>query len=318
MGLSLVSQPSTPRVSTIVPVYNGMGTLQSTVDSLLAQEYPSHEIVLVDDGSADDSPELLRELAESVDITAVFKPNGGVGDARNCGVEAASGELIAFCDQDDTWEPDKLALQVPLFANPEIGLVFSGVRTVYPDREVIGLPVMKRPSLEDMLVDNRISCCTAVTRRSLFEAVGGFDADRVMAGVDDWHLWLRLLQRCEVDSVRKALATHVIHGDNYSLRESAMLDAALLCLSKLGSPAHQPPIAGPLLRDAERRVYEHYGQNLLHNGDFKLAANCFVNAWKKNPRRLSSFLKGLALYGAPNPLLANLQRRKREQSAARS
>ncbi|MFT7319960.1 glycosyltransferase family 2 protein [Congregibacter sp.] len=298
-------------VSTIVPVYNGAETLEDTVESLRAQSYKNHEIVLVDDGSSDCSPDLIREFALLDDVTAVFKPNGGVGDARNVGVAHSSGELVAFCDQDDTWESAKLARQVPLFDDESIGLVFSGVRILYEDREVLKTPLIRQPALVDMLVENRISCCTAVVRRSLFDQVNGFDADRVLAGVDDWHLWLRLLQVSQANSVEDLLATHVIHGDNYSLRESVMRDAALLCLEKLGEPSHQPQIDRKLLDDAERRVYEHYGQNLMHQREFRQAADCFINAWYKRPTRLRYLALGACLKLVPESFLLGLQGKRR-------
>ncbi|MEM6483421.1 MAG: glycosyltransferase family A protein [Pseudomonadota bacterium] len=304
--------PTDPLVSTIVPVYKGIQTISATVDSLLAQTYERHEVILVDDGSPDDSFAVVQDLARENDaVIAVRKRNGGVGDARNFGVKHANGGLIAFCDQDDLWEPDKLELQVPLFNDRKVGLVFSGVKTVYPEREVVGLPRKARPTLEDLLEQNRISCCTAVVRRKLFDEVGGFSPERTMAGVDDWHLWVRILQHSKSNSVPKALATHIIHGENYSLNESAMLEAAIFCLSKLAESRQKPAIKSSLLRHARRRVYEHYAQNLLHNGDFSAAADCHFKAWQQNPVLLSHLGKGTLLRVLPGSILDSIQRQKR-------
>ena len=99
-----------PKVSVIIPAYNAAPYLAETLASVFAQSYPDYEIIVVDDGSTDDTLAVLEQFADR--ITLIRKPNGGPASARNAGLRQARGELLAFLDGDDLWLPDKLAAQV--------------------------------------------------------------------------------------------------------------------------------------------------------------------------------------------------------------
>ena len=121
-------------VSTIIPTYNRSQDVVVAVQSALDQTYPAdlHEILVIDDGSTDDTAEVLARFGDR--IRYVRKPNGGVSAARNHGIDLARGEAIAFLDSDDTWAPDKIARQVALLqARPEIDLVLTSIVVVNPD-----------------------------------------------------------------------------------------------------------------------------------------------------------------------------------------
>src|SRR5215831_9468158 len=118
-------QRPVPIVSVVIPTYNNARFLPEALDSLLGQTYRDFELIVVDDGSTDDTLEVLKPYRHL--IRYVRKENGGPASARNLGIRHASGELIAFQDADDIWLPDKLQLQVDyLREHPEVGLVFSG------------------------------------------------------------------------------------------------------------------------------------------------------------------------------------------------
>ena len=104
-----------PRVSVIIPTYNRGGLLEEAVDSVLTQTFRDFELVVVDDGSTDDTRERLERFGQRV--TCVSQPNRGVSAARNTGVARSSGDLIALLDSDDLWRPAKLARQVAFFEN---------------------------------------------------------------------------------------------------------------------------------------------------------------------------------------------------------
>src|SRR4051795_3380132 len=107
-----------PLVSVVIPNYNYGRYVRQAVDSVLAQTYPSVEIIVVDDGSSDDSVALLQSYGSSIKLVA--QSNGGVHKARNRGIEESKGEFVAFLDADDWWEPTKLARQMELFADPRV------------------------------------------------------------------------------------------------------------------------------------------------------------------------------------------------------
>jgi glycosyltransferase involved in cell wall biosynthesis len=110
-------------VSVIVPVYNGAQYLEAAITSIFAQDYRSIEVIVVDDGSIDDSAQVAKSFK---DIRYMFQQNSGPAAARNSGINSANGDFIAFLDSDDLWMPDKLSLQTNYLHNhPDIGLVFA-------------------------------------------------------------------------------------------------------------------------------------------------------------------------------------------------
>src|SRR6266508_897311 len=115
-------------VSVVIPNYNCGRFLEETLESVFAQAYPAVEVIVVDDGSTDDSLQVLEKYAGRVNV--IRQANQGVSAARNAGIRASHGELVALLDADDLWHPDKLAKQVALFANPAVGLVHCAVEYI--------------------------------------------------------------------------------------------------------------------------------------------------------------------------------------------
>lgn len=294
------------KVSTIVPVYNGARRLQATVNSLLAQTYASHEIILINDGSTDESRDLIEDFSKLPNVISVHQKNAGVAAARNAGISVASGELLAFCDQDDQWLPHKLETQVPLFVDG-IGLIYSGVEFKYPNMSRTSIPQGQPTSVVKTLQVNTICSCTAMARKDLVEQVGMFEADRALMGVDDWHLWIRLLCVTRAAYAPSVLAVHVVHENNYSHKEANMLDASIACLDSLSK---DPKIIAKQLdiNLAKENVFEHYAKNMINNGDFDGAVKCLIHRFKLNPRSPANALK-IAFFGMlPNKVLHTIQR----------
>lgn len=170
-----------PLVSVVIPAYEGERFLAEALHSVAAQSHRRVETIVVDDGSPDRSAEIA---AEQPGVRVLRQPRGGVAAARNAGVKAASGELIAFLDQDDVWTPDKLERQVAtLSAHPEIELVLCHIQTVL-------MPDTSRPSwLEpSWLTDPQPAFIpsTWLMRRETFERVGPFDVGYRIACDGDW------------------------------------------------------------------------------------------------------------------------------------
>lgn len=301
-------------VSVVVPVYNGASYLSATVESILTQDFEDFELLLIDDGSSDDSITIIRELAEMDSrIKPYFKDNGGVANARNFGIDHAEGEFIAFCDQDDLWLPEKLSKQMPLFQNEVVGLVYSGTviqHENYGKTAKPGFEKKYRGSIfEQLITGNVVPSCTVVVRKRLLDQVGRFDDDRALMGVDDWHLWLKLSMVCQFDYVPDHLATHIFHGDNYSLNDEKMHAAELLCLSKI---QQEESIQGIEVQWSSiiSSLHARYALSYLNSADFRLAGKAFSDASR------AQFSFKTALYAAllshtPISLLRWLQSRKR-------
>ena len=185
-------------VSVIVPAYNRSRMLKEAADSVLNQDYPQFELIVVDDGSTDDTPELLAAYGEK--ITIIREPNRGVSAARNRGIAAAKGELIAFLDSDDLWLPGKLAKQAAFFhARPEA--LICQTEEIWIRRGKRVNPKNRHRKLSGMIFEPSLHLClvspsAVMMRRSLFEKVGLFD--ETLPACEDYDLWLRVSCRYPV------------------------------------------------------------------------------------------------------------------------
>ncbi len=200
-------------IDVILPAYNGAGVIRSALESALAQDVPLR-IIVVDDGSSDDSAAIARSYGSRV--TVITQANQGVSGARNTGLAAAQAPYVALLDQDDIWQPGKLARQLDLIeAHPDVGLVFTDMRllrrdgtvvedgflrTTPPyadlDRQPLGNHAYLLPeSLGQAVVRfNFISPSTTLLRRKAIQEIGGFDPAFRLC--DDADCWMRLLRHC--------------------------------------------------------------------------------------------------------------------------
>ena len=198
--------PHRPRISVIMPAYKAAATLRQSVDSVRAQTLTDWELIIVDDGSPDNTPEIAAELAhEDVRIRLVRQDNAGPSAARNHGVILASAETLAFLDADDLWAPERLAgMQAFLYAHPGVGVVFS--RTRFFDNAT-GAPGTLTPHVPllcaaDLLAENKV-CSTSnfVCRSELFRQCGGFVEGLHFAEDQDWLVRVALDGRWQIRGV---------------------------------------------------------------------------------------------------------------------
>lgn len=173
------------RVSVIVPVYNGAAYLADAIASIRAQQYAPLEIIIVDDGSTDETAAIAASLG--ADVRYVYQQNQGPAAARNRGLKAATGEVIAFLDADDLWTPDKLELQLGILArHPGAAVVMGHMRAF---REDPAIPVPSPYNGETALLANQVG--STLVRRTVFERIGGFD-EGLRYGEDiDWLMRVR-------------------------------------------------------------------------------------------------------------------------------
>ncbi|KAB8143377.1 glycosyltransferase family 2 protein [Chloroflexia bacterium SDU3-3] len=190
--MSETRQP--PQVAVIIPCYNHARTLPATVASVVGQTYPSWEIIIIDDGSADGSAQVAEQLIERFStrcIRLIQQPNGGQGAARNRGIAATSAPYILPLDADDLIDAHTLERMVALIeADSTCGFVTANARFF---GEETGIWSGGEPSLERMRFDCRTTI-SALFRRQAWAAVCGFDEDRAAQGYEDWDFWLRLIE----------------------------------------------------------------------------------------------------------------------------
>lgn len=229
--LHIVMQPGDGMtVSVVIPVKNRPALLRRAVESVQAQTLPVAEIVVVDDGSTDGTPAVLDAMAASDPrIRAIrLDASGGAANARNIGIDASSGDWVAFLDSDDAWVETKLERQMArVSADPSIVACFTGIRYISDDpldpRPVDYLPP---PHFgPDLLrrMNYLSSTSTALIRRSELDAVGGFDV--ALRSCQDWDLWLKIARRGALAVVREPLLLYTqSSGDRISRNYAAVME----------------------------------------------------------------------------------------------
>jgi len=213
-----------PQVSVIIPTYNAARYLSDAIDSVLAQTYDEFEIIVVDDGSTDETPGVVNKYDSRV--CYLSQQNAGVAAARNRGISESKGKYIAFLDADDTWFPNKLEKQMAVLAASEGSRVcYSAFLEVTQDLSPVGVRRSLRHSsaIEDLLLRGNVigSICTVVAERELFEKLGGFDA--TLSQCADWDMWVRMGTETEFLYLDDVLVTYRQHGTNMS-RNAALLE----------------------------------------------------------------------------------------------
>lgn len=208
-----------PKVSVIIPAYNCDRYIQQTVDSVFQQTYPHYELIVVDDGSSDQTRHVLDAYGDR--LTYLYQDNRGVAAARNRGLQIAQGDLIAFLDHDDVLLPDKLAVQVTCFEQrPRTGIVHSGWRRIDHRNRSLGVvepwhnvPVL---NLRSWLQWMPVLFSAMMFRREWIERVGGLDP--TFKQVCDVDLVQRLvLLGCQTEWVRQVTVCYREHDRNDSL-----------------------------------------------------------------------------------------------------
>ncbi len=193
------------RVSVVIPTFNRGWALGRAIDSVLAQTCHDFELIVVDDGSIDESQELLHSYGSAIKV--IRQGNAGVSSARNRGVRSARGELIAFLDSDDYWLPGKLKTQIDFFdSNPETVICQTEEIWIRNGKRVNPKKVHQKPSgriFKASLALCLVSPSAVMLRKSLFNTIGGFD--ETLPACEDYDLWLRISSRYPVHLIETPL-----------------------------------------------------------------------------------------------------------------
>ena len=209
-----------PLVSVVIPAWNAARTLPRAIDSVLAQTWARREIIVVDDGSTDNSLALLAGYGEQLRV--VSQVNGGPSSARNRGLRKARGQYVAFLDADDYWFPGKLAAQTAyLAAHPSVGMVYHKWHVWNPDAagdyhpppavDAQGSPEGIDPEFSGwiyhrLLMDCVVHTSTIMMRRTVAREIGFFDTDLVTG--EDYDYWLRASHHCEMHKLAATYSSY--------------------------------------------------------------------------------------------------------------
>lgn len=230
------------RISVVIPLFNGEAYVAEALESVLAQQRPADEIIVVDDGSTDGGPAIVERMAAAAPIKLLRKPNGGQSSARNLGVRHSMGDLVALLDQDDVWYPNHLAEMVVPFLEPQarpLGWVYSNL----DERDAQGRMILhsclrvypfhhpKNEVFACLAYDMFVLPSSSLITRVAFEAMGGFD--EVLSGYEDDDFFLRLFRAGYGNIfIDRPLTKWRIHprGSSYSYR---MVESRARYLRKL-------------------------------------------------------------------------------------
>lgn len=289
-----------PRVSVVIPTYNRAHLIPRAIQSVLDQTYKDLEIIIVDDGSKDNTEEIVKNFKNKKIIYIQHKKNKGASAARNTGVKASRGEYIAFQDSDDEWFPDKLEKQIKAFNNssPEVGVVYSGFYKVEGDKKIY-VPNDDRFTYKEgnihgeLLKGNFVGTPAVLIKKECFEKVKYFD--EYLPALEDWDLWIEMSKHYHFKYIDEPLLNSYSTPNSVNLNQKNMLKAREIILRN-----HLNDF------DKNKKVLsEHYfyiGVELCSNDEFKDGRDYLIKALKVNylntdaALRLAILLLGQRIY----------------------
>jgi glycosyltransferase involved in cell wall biosynthesis len=280
---------SRPSVSVVIPTYNCVSLLPNAIRSAYAQTLAPLEVIVVDDGCADGTAEVLGRLAPTLpgNFTYRSKTNGGEASARNAGVSMARGDFVAFLDQDDIWLPDKLERQMSLFEHdPSLGLAFTALTRVAGGAREVVLQLEWDASPEAVIRSLMVGCVitpsTVIVRRDVLAAVGPFDESLWLG--NDWELWLRIaVKGYRVGYLPEPLTDYYWHTTNMSRDRKKISAAAEVIFSRLFLSGDLPPSLGRLKRSCLARWRLSHACYCLQDGDGRGARQALLQAFRTRP-----------------------------------
>lgn len=294
-----------PTVSAIIPTYNQARYLEGAVASALGQTEPPTEVIVIDDGSTDNTAVVLRGFADRVRV--IRQSNRGVAAARNVGAERARGDLLAFLDSDDVWFPRKLERQKErLVSEQRLTIIHCGLETIDAHGATLGQSVMgmEGPVADAMLEFRRPVVLGggsgALIPREAFEAVGGFD-ERLSTSAD-WDLYYRLARNGHIGFVREVLLQYRIHDSNMHASVRRMEHDMLLAFDKAFRECESTMISRR--RQCYARLHAVLAGSYFRQGDYGAFVRNTVQSLSQSPvtlgrffnypaRRLAALLEGV-------------------------
>lgn len=206
-------------ISIIIPAYNSAKYISLAVKSVLNQTYQDFELLIIDDGSTDNTKEIIESFKDKR-IEYIYQNNTGAASARNTGIKKAKGEYIAFLDADDRWKPDKLARQIKeITCNPETAMIYSAIEIIYEEISDTKTVRFKKYNNNDfiksLLVDPFKSIplpSTVLIKKSSLHKAGEFNSDYFTG--EDWDLWLRVASFGECRYIDEVLVTKLTHSSS--------------------------------------------------------------------------------------------------------
>jgi glycosyltransferase involved in cell wall biosynthesis len=269
-----------PKISVIIPTYRHRDFILRTLDSVFAQTLLDYEIIVINDGSPDDTGNVLAPLIAAGRIQYLEQKNQGQSRARNCGLERARGKYIAFLDDDDLWPPDKLEWQMDfLEKNPGVALV-GGVFQMIDEMGNMGTRWKVYPDItfESLFLANPfISPGQTLIRTDVLKELGGMNV--TIWGADDWDLWFRTAKKSRIVMQDRMALYYRDHPGNASKQTARLLKACCLTIN-LHLQAVPQKLRKNLRHAAYRTLYWGLGMLLVETAKKRLRRGRLIQASK--------------------------------------
>ena len=282
-----------PLISVIIPTYDRALLISRAIDSVLKQTYKNIEIIVVDDGSTDNTGEII--LSYLAGVKYFHKKNGGVSSARNMGIKQSSGEYIAFLDSDDLWYPTKIEKQLDFLSKNKIldsvmcEIEFSDENGIILNKIIRSEEIrMGELGLKD-LISNFKTVCTILVKKHIFDGIGYFDEKLTTA--EDIDMLFRIASKFKIGYISEPLVKVISNKSSNS--KSLYTGNRLVALKKIKQYA--PSFAEKnrkIILSAEARVYLSYGKDLLWHRHIRESQIQILESMKKQ-----ASLKAFLLYG---------------------
>ena len=301
---------SRAKVSVVIPLYDCEGYIGEALKSVLAQTYPVHEIIVVDDGSTDGTRRAMEPYMGR--ITYIHQRKRGVAAARNTGIANASGDFIAFLDADDLWLCEKLQLQMGyLESHPEYALVYSDMKT-FDQTGIIHESVktwlgMSPPSgwiFKELFWETLFAADATVFAKECVDTVGLFD-ESLEAG-EDYHMWLRIARHYQIGYLDKPLTLYRQHAGmttrrvGKTLRDGVPWEVAAVTKTLQSYPEATRELGKTMVRKRISRPYYFLGCDRLTQGDHREARRLLARALRYWPNNWNYQIRYLVTFFPPS------------------
>lgn len=225
-----------------MPVFNAQAYIRESIKSVLTQTFSDLELLIVDDGSTDDTATIIRKQYQLPNIHFFQQTNQGPSAARNLALRHAQGAFIAFLDADDVWQPKKLEQQLSLFTNSRVGVVYGNAiffgTTIEGQDNFFAVNQPARGKITfALLKKNFVPMLTAVIRADILHELVGFDPN--LRAAEDYDLWLRASLLTEFDYIENPIAKYRIHSTAITQESSLMWQSEMMALWKMWQQPHQ-------------------------------------------------------------------------------
>jgi glycosyltransferase involved in cell wall biosynthesis len=292
------------QVSVIIPTYNSAQYLIAAVESVLAQTFKDFEILVIDDGSTDNTSEVIKQFKDCVRY--IKQENQGVSVARNRGIKESCGKYVAFLDADDIWMPTKLERQIEVLKeNPKSNACYTEYIAFSGDMKPTELKRLRTGGyvLNDLLLRGNVvgPPSALLGERQLFEKLGGFDSNLSLCA--DWDMWIRLALMTELTFLKEPLIKYRLHDSNMSKNVKLLEEDTLKLLEKSFAMLNLPEEFLAKRKEAFAYHYIVFAKSYFRTGQYSNFFRCVARSVSWDAKQIGYLLTTVKMPGNDQSVL---------------